>query len=130
MSTSPGTVLVADDDCDVRSFVAKVLRQTGYQVIEAADGVEALEMATRHAGHIDILVTDVRMPRMEGPELCTRMRTKSPATGLVIMSGYSDGVLDSDVMSLAKPFSVHELLRCLQQARKEADASSPPEIAG
>jgi two-component system, cell cycle sensor histidine kinase and response regulator CckA len=129
MSAIPGTVLVADDDSHVRAFVAKVLRQTGYQVIEAADGVEALELATRHAGHIDFLVTDVRMPRMEGPELCTRMRTKSPATGLVIMSGYSDGALDSEVVFLAKPFSVHELLHSLRQAMKEADANSPPEIA-
>jgi two-component system, cell cycle sensor histidine kinase and response regulator CckA len=128
MTMNPITILIADDDHENRDFVAKILRRTGYHVLEAADGLEALELATRHPGPIDILVTDLRMPRMEGPELCRRMRAKSPATKFVIMSGYSDLTLDSELVFLSKPFSVPDLLRSVRRALEQSGASSPPEV--
>jgi nitrogen-specific signal transduction histidine kinase len=87
---TPETILVVDDEPDVRSNVAELLRETGYEVLEAADADTALDLLSRDEAQIDLLVSDVVMPGIDGPELADRFRTRSPHTKVLFVSGYSD----------------------------------------
>jgi two-component system cell cycle sensor histidine kinase/response regulator CckA len=100
------TVLLVEDERPVRSLVAAVLRRKGYTVLEAADGPAALDVYARHPGQVHVVVTDVVMPDMPGPQLISRLRDQTPDLRAVYMSGYA-----SDQMStlggdacIAKPF--------------------------
>jgi signal transduction histidine kinase len=119
----PGeTVLVAEDEDGVRAPVRRILVAHGYRVLEAPDGAAALRTAEHHSGKIDLLLTDVVMPGMNGAELARRLRRLRPATRVVFMSGYSaeavatHGVLSPGAVFLQKPFSVEELLEGLRSA--------------
>jgi CheY-like chemotaxis protein len=111
------SVLVVDDEEPVRKFVDRVLREAGYQTAIAADGPEALERAAQLGG-LDILVTDVMMPKMSGDELARRLREVRPAVKILYLTGFSDDLfkekttLREDEAYLDKPCSV----RSLQQA--------------
>jgi PAS domain S-box-containing protein len=107
-----GTVLVAEDEPLGREILGGVLRELGYDVVEAADGVDALaEAGGAHA--IALLVTDVVMPRMGGRELAERLREQSPGLPVLFVSGYTDGALgdagDPATAFLPKPFMAAEL---------------------
>lgn len=82
------TVLVVEDDPEVRRLVGKVLRKNGYRVLEAGHGGEALALARGHAGPIHLLIADVVMPKMGGPELASHLRMLRPGLKLLYMSGY------------------------------------------
>jgi len=105
------TVLLVEDDDRVRTLVATMLRRCGYAVLDADGGERALEIARAHRGSIDLLLTDVVMPAMNGRVLAERLQALSPGTRVLLMSGYSDdailraGVQASDVAFLQKPFS-------------------------
>jgi signal transduction histidine kinase/ActR/RegA family two-component response regulator len=111
------TILLAEDEESVRRLTATVLEQYGYRVIEARDGAAALDAAAAHDGPIDLLLTDVIMPGLNGRELADRFATVNPETRVLFMSGYAgealsaQGVLDSSVAFLAKPFLPAELAR-------------------
>jgi CheY-like chemotaxis protein len=111
------SVLVVDDEEPVRKFVDRVLRDAGYQTATASDGPEALARA-EELGALDILVTDMMMPKMSGDELAQRMRELRPAVKVLYLTGFSDnlfkekGTLHDDEAFLDKPCSV----RSLQQA--------------
>jgi hypothetical protein len=102
------------------------MRSNGYKVIEGKDGLDALEKAEQAAETIDVLVTDVVMPRMRGTELAQRLRRAYPAVKIVYMSGYlehngEDGFI-ADSAHLQKPFSRDSLLKKVREAlRQEAD---------
>ena len=83
------TILVADDEVAIRRLVGEILRQQGFTVLEAADGVEALEVAEQHPGPIHLLLTDWCMPRLNGGWLIRGLRNGRPETAIVIMSGYT-----------------------------------------
>jgi CheY-like chemotaxis protein len=119
---NPATILVTDDECDIRVFVRMVLKTAGYVVLEAADGLDALDLASRHGGPIDLLLTDVRMPGLEGPELCRRIREIRPETRFLIMSGYSEPLVDPGVVFMAKPFTRAELLDEVRRVLENAVA--------
>jgi CheY-like chemotaxis protein len=121
------TILVADDDRKIRESVAKILKLNGYHVIEAADGLEALELATHYPDSIELLLTDVGMPHMQGPELCRRMQSKFPEIRMVFMSGYADLELAPGVAFLEKPFSAHELLATVSEALVRIKGNPPVE---
>ena len=109
------TILVADDDDSLRSLVKKVLVQAGYEVLSAANGDLALEVAKGWKGHLDLLVTDVSMPGMQGPELARRILETSPKTSVLFMSTNSAGIdvggsLASTTAFMSKPFRPSELL--------------------
>ncbi len=112
-----GTILVVEDEDAVRRVVKIALESTGYKVIEARGGAEALELARTHAKRLDALVTDVVMPGMSGRELAERIRRDLPALKVLYMSGYTDdavmrhGVVESGVAFLQKPFSPLALAR-------------------
>jgi two-component system, cell cycle sensor histidine kinase and response regulator CckA len=109
------TVLVVEDQDEVRAFVVDLLRGYGYQVLEAATGMEALELAQRYKEPIHLLLTDAVMPRMTGKELVERLQPLRPDTSVLYMSGHPDnviahsGVLDPGLDYISKPFSPDEL---------------------
>ena len=87
------TILLAEDEPAVRKLVRDALEQLGYTVLPAADGYEALRILEGHSGVVHLLLTDVIMPLMSGPELVKRVRSFKPATKVVYMSGYTDDTL-------------------------------------
>ncbi len=111
------TILVVEDEAPLRDLACRTLERKGYFVIPASDGDEALERAAARAGRIDMLVTDVVMPRMGGKELASRMKERFPGIRILYVSGYTDhsivhrGILDEGVAFLQKPFSMEGLVR-------------------
>jgi CheY-like chemotaxis protein len=112
------TVLLVEDEASVRGAVRQQLVRRGYRVLAARHGVEALALAAGHDGPIDLLLTDVVMPQMGGPELARRMRQLRPETRVLYMSGYAadrasplrGGAAPSlDAPCLEKPFPVDAL---------------------
>jgi two-component system cell cycle sensor histidine kinase/response regulator CckA len=105
------TVLLVEDETLVRQLTHEILRRNGYRVLEAADGVEALAVVRDHAGHIDLMLTDVVMPRMSGHELVELARPVRPDMRILYVSGYSEeaiarqGQLTNGIELLAKPFT-------------------------
>ncbi len=102
--------MVEDEDL-VRTPTSETLRQLGYVVLEAKSGEEALRRAARHPGRIDVLLTDVVMPGLSGPQLAERVAASHPELRVLYISGYTDdaivhhGVLDPGVNFLQKPFT-------------------------
>ncbi len=121
MNRGVGTVLLAEDEEAVRELAYEFLSGSGYQVIVAKDGIEALELAEQHKKSIDVLVTDVVMPRMRGTELAMRLRRAHPDISVVYMSGYlehnSDDAFLAGAELLQKPFSRDSLLQKLYAVR-------------
>jgi PAS domain S-box-containing protein len=119
----PGTetVLFVEDEESVRELVRDYLGRTGYRVLDAADGVQALDVAVAHRGPIHILVTDVVMPRLSGRELVTRLTAARPDVKVLYISGYTDdsifrhGVLEGGVAFLQKPFNLRDLAQKIRQ---------------
>ena len=104
------TILLADDEAGIRRLVGKVLRSKGYKVLEAADGLEALEVAEQHPGPIHLLLTDWSMPRLDGGGLIRRLSTGRPETAILVMSGYMNGKLPPKAAILSKPFKSQDLV--------------------
>lgn len=111
------TVLVVEDEEIVRDLVCNVLEEQGYNVLRATDGVEGLRVAEECAAPIDLLVTDVIMPRMNGPELAERLARVRAGVKVLFVSGYSNndisahGVRDGEIELLHKPFTPETLAR-------------------
>ena len=115
------TVLLVEDEETVRELVKRVLQSSGYTVLDARDGEEALEVDAAHAGPIHILVTDLVMPRMGGRQLADELARRRPNTRVLFMSGYSDeamvrhGVSDGSVEFLQKPFTTLDFVRKVRE---------------
>jgi PAS domain S-box-containing protein len=111
-----GTILLAEDEQALREITRRILAAAGYQVIVAANGPEALAAAGAHDGAIDLLLSDVIMPRMPGPELAERLLEQRPSVGVLLMSGFAQPILDSGghlqagMTMIEKPFSGPVLL--------------------
>lgn len=123
----PRTILVVDDERPLRRAVARMLADSGYTVVQAQDGVEALELlAQQDETVVGLVLTDVLMPRMSGVELAKQLEKLYPSIGVVFMSGYTHGLisksdLDSgSLLYLQKPFAKDELIDKLEQAWKRA----------
>jgi len=116
------TVLVVEDQDDVRRFVAESLRALGYQVLQAADGETALMLCAEHQGTIHLLLSDVVIPRMRGPELAARVSKLRPDTRILYMTGYTDKLPEyPDAANgggriLRKPFGPRELDEAVREA--------------
>jgi hypothetical protein len=119
------TILLTEDERDVREVAREFLESGGYTVIEARDGVEALGIVEKHQGAIDLLITDMVMPRMTGQELAARLKEQRPNLRMLYMSGYSERAAaeslrtDPTVRLLAKPFSRSALLRTVHELLKK-----------
>ena len=126
------TILLVEDDALVRSLVRTVLRNEGYTLLEAADGREALVIASQHPGSIDLLLTDVVMPQMSGRELAEQLRQTRRQIKVLFMSGYTDdavvrhGLLMARVEFLAKPFSRLKLAAKVREVLDKAQVAEIP----
>ncbi len=120
------TILVAEDEDGVRSLTREVLEKYGYTVLEAANGEEALIVAEHHRGRVDLLLSDVVMPRMGGPELAQALLQRRPDVKVLYRSGYTDhpmvrrGVVDAGVAFLQKPFTPTSLVSRIRELLETA----------
>jgi two-component system, cell cycle sensor histidine kinase and response regulator CckA len=123
VSAEPGltTILVVDDETAIRELVLKILRRHGYQVLEAANGEEALALCREHSGAIDLLITDVMMPRMGGPELVDRLRKQGISPKVLYVSGFTGDMnlsarnVPPGTAFVEKPFTLQSLLEKVQE---------------
>jgi CheY-like chemotaxis protein len=127
------TVLVVEDDEPVRKLARRALEAAGYTVLPAASPLEALEIAARHTGPLDLLLTDVMMPDLTGRQLADRLTVSRPCLAVLFMSGYAEdaivhhGRLDPDTAFLQKPFAPEALaqkVRIILDAQGGAAAAS------
>ncbi|HYM33311.1 MAG TPA: response regulator, partial [Candidatus Cybelea sp.] len=113
--TGKGTVLLVEDEDAVRIFAARALRNKGYMVIEAASGEAALSQVEKHSGGIDVLVSDVVMPNMDGPTLAKKVHASRPDMKIIFISGYAEEAFrrnldpNLEIEFLPKPFSLKQL---------------------
>jgi two-component system cell cycle sensor histidine kinase/response regulator CckA len=122
------TILIAEDEPDLRELARIFLEGYGYKVLEAANGQQAIQMADAFGGPIDLLLTDVIMPGMSGPQLAVKILGKRPQTKIVYMTGYTDDmvvqhkVLEPGVKLLQKPFGKLELALKVRSTLNETSA--------
>jgi two-component system cell cycle sensor histidine kinase/response regulator CckA len=122
------TIMVVDDEPEIRSLARDILEPRGYTVIEAGDGEAALILAGHHAGPIHLVLSDVVMPHLSGPAMAERLKAVRPDTKVVFMSGYTTevmgefGVVLSGAPFIAKPFNPDALA---QKLREVLDYRSP-----
>jgi two-component system, cell cycle sensor histidine kinase and response regulator CckA len=126
-STSPrgrGTILIVEDEAELRRTIGESLSALGYRILEAQHGDEALEVVERHSGSIDLLLSDIVMPQLGGVDLIQRMRANYPGIKLILMSGNSQpkslspdseesGEREGNVLFLQKPFAHSELAQAI-----------------
>ncbi|MBR1269295.1 response regulator [Bradyrhizobium sp. AUGA SZCCT0222] len=114
--TGQGTILLVEDEDGLRSLNARGLRSRGYSVIEAANGIEAMEALEEKNGAVDLVVSDVVMPEMDGPTLLKEMRLRNPNLKIIFVSGYAEEAFDKSLPEneqfafLAKPFALSALV--------------------
>jgi signal transduction histidine kinase len=118
-----GTVLVVEDEAVVRGLVVEVLRELGYRTLEAADGPAGLEILMG-AGQIDLLVTDIGLPGLNGRQVADAARLRRPGLKVLLMTGYAEnatlakGVLDAGMEMMTKPFAIDDLIDRVTQMMK------------
>jgi two-component system cell cycle sensor histidine kinase/response regulator CckA len=122
------TVLLAEDEEIVRKLLRTVLEREGYRVLEACSGQEAVEIAERHNGPIDVLVVDLVMPVMDGPKVSERVTRRRPGTEVIFMTGYGNAEaarLPAFHVLLQKPFPPKTLVERIRQALDHSEARQP-----
>jgi two-component system, cell cycle sensor histidine kinase and response regulator CckA len=130
------TVLLVEDEESVRQLVRETLEAKGYRVIEAEDGASAMSISAAYPGIIDVLITDLVMPGMNGRELAKLMETSRPGTKVLYLSGYTEdaimhqGVLEGGSAFLQKPFTLQALSRKLREVLSETNPGSRAASAG
>jgi two-component system cell cycle sensor histidine kinase/response regulator CckA len=116
------TILLVDDEQAVRSIVLRILKRANYKVLEADSGEAALRVAEEHEGPINLVITDMFMPGLRGPEVVQRLAPKRPGLRALFMSGYADQDARTGVPAganfLNKPFSAQELTSAVEAVLK------------
>lgn len=116
------TILVAEDNPAVRRMVCEALEEHGYRTLSADSPLATLDLARAHTGSIELVLTDLSMPGLNGCELSNEVRKQHPAAAVLIMSGHGREALSatrngsSDLPLLVKPFAMHDLLRAVRAA--------------
>jgi two-component system cell cycle sensor histidine kinase/response regulator CckA len=119
--TGQGTILLVEDEEGLRSLNARGLRSRGYSVIEASNGIEALEALEEKDGAVDLVVSDVVMPEMDGPTLLKTMRGKNPDLKIIFVSGYAEDAFEKSLPEnqqfafLPKPFTLSQLVAAVKE---------------
>ena len=115
-------ILLVEDEEGLRALNARGLKSRGYSVIEAGNGVEAIEALERNGGDVDLVVSDVVMPEMDGPTLMKHLRSERPDLKIIFISGYAEDAFrknlseNEDFMFLQKPFDLKELAAAVKAA--------------
>jgi two-component system cell cycle sensor histidine kinase/response regulator CckA len=123
--TGSATVLLVEDEDTVRSFASRALTTRGYKVLAASHGGEALEVMNEHGGEVDLVISDVVMPEMDGPTMMKHLRKERPELKIIFMSGYAEEAfrnnLDADEKFgfLPKPFTLKKLVTAVKEALDE-----------
>jgi PAS domain S-box-containing protein len=126
------TILFVEDEQSVRELVRDFLVGAGYCVLEASDGVQGLKVAAAHPGPIHMLITDVVMPHLSGPQLAAKLSAERAGLKTLFISGYTDdtvfrhGVLEGGVAFLQKPFNLKALALKIREVLSGAPAAAPP----
>jgi two-component system cell cycle sensor histidine kinase/response regulator CckA len=119
--TGQGTILLVEDEDAVRSFATRALESRGYTVLSASSGVEALTLIDAKAGGIDLVVSDVVMPEMDGPTLLKELRRRKPDIKIIFVSGYAEEAFkknleaDEEFVFLPKPFALKDLVQAVKE---------------
>jgi two-component system, cell cycle sensor histidine kinase and response regulator CckA len=119
--TGQGTILLVEDEEGLRSLNARGLRSRGYSVIEASNGIEAMEALEAKNGAVDLVVSDVVMPEMDGPTLLKAMRDRNPSLKIIFVSGYAEDAFEKSLPEnqqfafLPKPFTLTQLVAAVKQ---------------
>src|SRR5437588_3151532 len=119
--TGQGTILLVEDEDGLRSLNARGLRSRGYSVIEASNGLEAMEALDEKDGAVDLVVSDVVMPEMDGPTLLREMRKRNPSLKIIFVSGYAEEAFDKSLPEneqfafLPKPFALSALVEKVKE---------------
>jgi CheY-like chemotaxis protein len=127
------TILVVEDEPQIRQMACEVLSECGYKLLVAANGVEALRILKEESAAIDLILTDVVMPEMNGRELAEHVAVARPAAKVLYMSGYTNdaivrhGVLDSGTWFVQKPFSPDALARKIREVLDSGNLSTEME---
>jgi signal transduction histidine kinase/ActR/RegA family two-component response regulator len=130
-----GTVLLVEDEPALRALAVASLKKLGYTVLEAGNGLEALAVAEKHPAKIDVVVADIVMPRMGGPEFVEKLRAKRDDFTVIFMTGYTEAAvlenakIGSGAVLLHKPFSAELLAAKIDELRQKATADSPKGMA-
>lgn len=111
-------ILVVDDESDLRKLIARELAEAGWTVLQANDGRQALEAIDRPGNGIDLVITDIRMPVMDGYELADRLLERSPLMPMIFISGFGQGGISLPGSLFPKPFAMEDLL---QEVRRLLD---------
>ena len=120
--TGQGTILLVEDEEGLRTLNARGLKSRGYNVIEAGNGVEAMAALAREGGCVDLVVSDVVMPEMDGPTLLKRLREDNPDIKIIFVSGYAEDAFEKSLPDssqynfLAKPFTLKQLVSAVKEA--------------
>jgi len=123
------TILIADDEPTIRTYLRAILRVEGFQLLEAGDGIEALQKIEQRGDGVDLLVTDVRMPRMDGVALAHAVTETYPGTPVLYISGYPFSVEEHRLRHanmcafLPKPFTRQQLLEAVRNCLESAQQS-------
>ena len=119
--TGQGTILLVEDEEGLRSLNARGLRSRGYSVIEASNGIEAMEALEQKNGAVDLVVSDVVMPEMDGPTLLKTMRGRNPDLKIIFVSGYAEDAFEKSLPEnqqfafLPKPFTLSQLVAAVKE---------------
>ena len=119
--TGQGTILLVEDEEGLRSLNARGLRSRGYSVIEASNGIEAMEALEEKEGAVDLVVSDVVMPEMDGPTLLKAMRGRNPDLKIIFVSGYAEDAFEKSLPEnqqfafLPKPFTLSQLVAAVKE---------------
>ena len=119
--TGQGTILLVEDEEGLRALNARGLASRGYTVIQAGNGVEALEELERRGGRIDLVVSDVVMPEMDGPALLKELRKRNPDIKIIFVSGYAEDAFEKSLPDhkqfnfLPKPFTLKQLVSAVKE---------------
>ena len=120
--TGHGTILLVEDEEGLRTLNARGLQSRGYSVLEAGNGVEALEELERQGGEVDLVVSDVVMPEMDGPTLMKELRKRNPNIKIIFVSGYAEDAFDKSFLGheqfnfLPKPFTLKQLVTAVKES--------------
>lgn len=129
------TVLVAEDEASIRDFIVINLQRSGYEVLEAGDGLEALHIYDGCSGEIDVALLDIMMPQMDGLELCKQLRARSPSLGIIMLTARTQemdkvtGLLVGADDYVTKPFSPSELMARVDAIYRRVEMSKTSQDA-